>query len=334
MKVAAEMLRVLMVEDLPSDAELNQHEIRRSFPDCSFLRVETREEYLAAMASFRPDIILSDYKLPQFDGMSALKLALERLPEIPFIIITGSMNEDTAVECMKAGAWDYVIKEHVKRLGSAVQGALEAKRLRRDRRQTEEELRFKDAAIANSTNPIVITSADGTLRYVNAAWVRLHGYESSEVIGRRAYELWPEDAAAFVEALGPSGSGIVERAMKRKDGTLFVAQVSVSIVSNQAGEVAGVLISEVDITDRKRTDDRLHEQLDELHRWHEVMLGREDRVAALKREVNELCRQLGAPARYPSQEEGGGDGAGDCRATGDDRPVIGEAVAHGPGREG
>ena len=111
-----ESIRVLIVEDLPTDAELGEREIRRALVTCEFRRVETREAYLAALDEFRPALIISDYRLPHFDGMTALKLAVERCPDVPFIVLTGSMNEDTAVECMKAGAWDYVIKWHIIRL--------------------------------------------------------------------------------------------------------------------------------------------------------------------------------------------------------------------------
>jgi len=83
--------------------------------------------------------------MPQLDGLTALKLALERCPDVPFIMVTGSMNEDTAVECMKAGAWDYVIKEHVKRLGPAVRSALERQRVRLEHKQAEEKLRHSEA---------------------------------------------------------------------------------------------------------------------------------------------------------------------------------------------
>ena len=98
--------RILIVEDLPTDAELNEREVRRVLPESEFQCVECREDFLAALAEFQPDLILSDYKLPRFDGMAALQLALELVPDTPFIIITGSMNEETAVDCMKAGAWD------------------------------------------------------------------------------------------------------------------------------------------------------------------------------------------------------------------------------------
>jgi two-component sensor histidine kinase/DNA-binding response OmpR family regulator len=134
-------MNILIVEDLPSDAELCRREIEKVLPSCEFRCVESREEFLEALDSFKPDIIVSDYKLPNFDGMKALKIALERVPDTPFIIATGSMNEDTAVECMKAGAWDYVIKEHIRRLGPAVLGALEQKRIRKEKQIAEEALR-------------------------------------------------------------------------------------------------------------------------------------------------------------------------------------------------
>lgn len=98
--------RISIVEDLPTDAAPCEREVRKVLPGAAFRRVETREEYLAALEDFRPDLILSDYSLPAFDGMAALQLALERVPKTPFIILTGSMNEETAVACMKAGPGD------------------------------------------------------------------------------------------------------------------------------------------------------------------------------------------------------------------------------------
>jgi DNA-binding NtrC family response regulator len=136
-------VRVLIVEDRPEDAEFNEREVRNVLPGSVFVRVETREDFLAELGSFRPEVILSDYMMPGFDGMTALKLALERVPDVPFILVTGSMNEETAVACMKAGAWDYVIKEHIKRLGPAVINGLEQKHLRLERKRSEEELKQK-----------------------------------------------------------------------------------------------------------------------------------------------------------------------------------------------
>jgi putative nucleotidyltransferase with HDIG domain len=133
-------IRILIVEDLHTDAELCEREVRKVIPNSVFRLVETREDFLAAMELFAPDLILSDYSMPRFDGMTALTIARELAPETPFIILTGSTNEETAVACMKAGAWDYVIKEHIRRLGSAVIAALEQKRVRRERITATESL--------------------------------------------------------------------------------------------------------------------------------------------------------------------------------------------------
>lgn len=131
-------VRVLIVEDQPSDAGIAEREIKKALKECAFRRVETREDYLAALQEFRPDLIVSDYSLPGFDGLTALKFAQELMPLTPLIILTGSLNEDTAVECVKAGASNYVIKEHIKRLGQSAVHALKEKQLREDRRRAEE----------------------------------------------------------------------------------------------------------------------------------------------------------------------------------------------------
>lgn len=120
-----EKVRILLVEDFPPDAELAEIEIRQSITDSVFLTVKTKVSFLDALDNFKPDIIVSDFMMPQFDGLTALKLTLEKTPDTPFILFTGSMNEDTAVECMKLGATDYIIKEHIKRLGASVKNALE-----------------------------------------------------------------------------------------------------------------------------------------------------------------------------------------------------------------
>jgi len=134
-------LRILILEDSPGDAELMERELRKSNFVFSSRRVETREDFLQQLSDSAPDIILADYTLPLFDGVTALKLAQEMVPFTPVIIVTGSLSEETAVDCMKAGAADYVLKESLVRLGSAVKGALEKKQIKEEKRQAEEALK-------------------------------------------------------------------------------------------------------------------------------------------------------------------------------------------------
>lgn len=135
-----ETYHVLIVEDAPSDAELNERAIREVLNPCAFVRVETEEDFLKALDEFKPDLIVSDYMMPAFDGLRALKLTLQRMPLTPFIIVTDSINEDTAVDCMKAGASNYIIKKHLKQLGPAVLHAMEKKKLLAEKLNAEKEI--------------------------------------------------------------------------------------------------------------------------------------------------------------------------------------------------
>jgi len=145
-------IRILIVEDAPADAELCQREVRKALKSSLFEVVDTRQAYLAALSKFRPDLILSDYSMPDFDGMSALRLLQEHSPETPFIIVTGSVSEDVAAESMKAGAWDYIIKEHIRRLGPAVLNALEKKQTLLTKRKAEEEREAAYLALDRALN--------------------------------------------------------------------------------------------------------------------------------------------------------------------------------------
>ena len=113
-------LKILFVEDVLSDAEFIWHEIERNNIPFSKVLVDDRDNYLEYLKDFEPDLIISDYKLPQFDGMTALLLRNEKAPMVPFILVTGSTNEEVAVECLKAGADDYILKDNLSRLGPAI----------------------------------------------------------------------------------------------------------------------------------------------------------------------------------------------------------------------
>jgi putative two-component system response regulator len=148
----SETIKILIVEDVPTDAEICEREVRKALGSCRFQVVDGRQVYLKALSEFQPDLILSDYSMPGFDGMSALKLALEYAPDTPFIIVTGSVSEEVAAECMKAGAWDYIIKEHVRRLGPAVVNALDKKQTLATKRKAEDEREAAYQALDKALN--------------------------------------------------------------------------------------------------------------------------------------------------------------------------------------
>jgi PAS domain-containing protein len=132
------MLRILNLEDNPIDAELNEATLKRHWPDGHLVRVDSRDAYIAALERADMDVILSDYSMPGFDGQRALALAREKCPDIPFLFVSGTIGEEAAIEALKNGATDYVLKHRLTRLVPAVERALREMADRAERRRAEE----------------------------------------------------------------------------------------------------------------------------------------------------------------------------------------------------
>lgn len=139
-------IRVLLLEDRMTDVEMMIRELRRAGFAPEWKRVETEVNFLAELKN-APDIILSDYSMPQFNGLEAAKILRESGLNIPFILISGTVGEDVAVEAMKHGATDYLLKDRIARLGVAVEQALEQRRLREERQRADEEIRTQLAEL-------------------------------------------------------------------------------------------------------------------------------------------------------------------------------------------
>lgn len=183
-------LRVLLVEDLPTDAELAERSLRQGGLEIETRRVETREDFLAALEEFLPDIIISDYAMPAFDGMTALTLARASDSAPPFVVLTGSMNEETAVECMKAGASDYVIKEHMTRLPFAVADAIERQKSRllaaeSARKLRESEERYHSLFENSHAVMIIIDPESLTVVEANQAACDFYGWTKEALLGQK-----------------------------------------------------------------------------------------------------------------------------------------------------
>jgi len=137
---ATTAIRVLLVEDVPEEAQITSRQLRRGGLTCEVLRVEAEEAFRAALREFRPHIILSDFTLPQFSGLSALRLARELAEDVPFIFVSGTLGEEQAVEALRSGAVDYVLKGNLTRLVPAVTRALEEAAARTTRRRQESQI--------------------------------------------------------------------------------------------------------------------------------------------------------------------------------------------------
>lgn len=186
MNNSEQLIRILFAEDLPTDVELAKREIRKGGINFTFRVVDTEPEFVKQLEEFAPDIVVSDYSMPTFDGMTALKITREKSKHMPFVVLTGSMNEETAVACMKAGANDYVIKEQIKRLPFAILEALEKSKVRRERAEMEKQLlqsleEYKDL-INGMKETVWIIRTNGDLIEVNETAVKVLGYTREELL--------------------------------------------------------------------------------------------------------------------------------------------------------
>ncbi len=260
-------MRILIFEDQPLDAELIEYELERAGLRCETQRAETRDELVRSLEEFRPDLILSDYAVPHFDGMAALALARQLAPTVPFIIVTGSVNEETAVRCMHAGASDYLIKNNLARLGPAVRSALEREASRAEKLRTEDALRRSEAnlrAIFNSSpQGFVLTDPDGTIKAFNqtaAQWAtRVGGRRLSE--GSKLDELTPagelEQWRECFDLALRNRSTTREWCLRETSGAEHWYEANHIPVVDDAGGVVGVCLSLADIDERKRMEEHL-----------------------------------------------------------------------------
>jgi PAS domain S-box-containing protein len=186
-------LRILNLEDNANDAELNGAMLSARWPECELVRVETREAFIAALGEGGFDIILSDYTMPGFDGRRALALARARRPEIPFVFVSGTIGEDTAIEALKNGATDYVLKHRLMRLIPAVDRALreaedQAECQRAEESMRESEHKYRELFECLNDAAFLADAKTGKIIDSNRAAENLLGRKRAEILGHNQSE--------------------------------------------------------------------------------------------------------------------------------------------------
>ena len=196
-------VRFLLIEDLSSDVELIKRELKKLEFETEVRVVQDKTALRRELAEFRPEVVLSDYMMPRFTGMEALKIVFKYDKDLPFIIVTGSMNELTAVECMKAGAWDYVIKEKLAKLTPAILSALKKKKIVEENKSTlkalkESEQRFR--SLLESAPLAIVVHLDQKIYFANDKAIELTGAKDLEdIIGRDIMNFIHPDSVELVK---------------------------------------------------------------------------------------------------------------------------------------
>jgi PAS domain S-box-containing protein len=262
----SETLRILFVEDIPEDAEIAARELRKAGFAFVERRVDNRETFLAALEEFAPNIIVSDYSMPRFDGMRALQLAQERVPELPFIVVTGSKNEETAVQCLKAGAADYVIKSHIFRLPYALRDALEHARIRTEKEAASRALKESEEnyrTLADSGQALIWTAdAERSYTYFNKPWLEFTGRSFEQEAGDGWMDgVHPEDLtgyrAVYDAAFTARQKFSLEFRLRRADGIYRWVQNDGSPRLTGDGRFLGYIGHCLDISERKTAEQQL-----------------------------------------------------------------------------
>lgn len=265
-------VKILILEDCPSDAELVNLELREANMEFVTKRVEIKDDFLASLDSFSPDIILADYKMPQWTAIDALKLLKEKNYDLPFILVTGNQTEEIAVESMKQGAFDYIIKDSLKRLPNAVINALKNKEFEKAKFEAEEALRaeynyrkiIEDTMLAG----IQVIDLNFTQTYVNAAFCQMVGWSREELIEKiPPYIYWPiekkEELMNHIYALlrDMHLSFQFETKYQKKNGEHFDVQILSSAMKDCKGKISGWVMVVNDITEQKLKEEQIKSSL-------------------------------------------------------------------------
>jgi len=263
-EVTKRSIRVLILEDRVNDAELMVRELRRAGFIPEWERVETENDFLALLDQ-EFDIILSDYSMPRFDGLRALELLKRRGSEIPFILVSGTIGDETAVEAIKQGATDYLLKDRLSRLGRSVTQALEQSRLRRERAVAEEALRESEERFRQLAENIqevfwLTDPAKNRVLYISPAYETIWGRARAEVYASaRSWvdAVHPEDRDAVLRALTSKqmdGTYSEEYRIVRPDGSIRWIHDRAFPIRNGAGDIYRVVGVAQDITERKEAE--------------------------------------------------------------------------------
>ncbi|MCI0394527.1 MAG: PAS domain S-box protein [Chloroflexi bacterium] len=264
-------LRILMLEDVPTDAELAERMLRKNGLVFTAQRVESEAAFVRALESFAPHLILADYSLPSFDGLSALTIARRKRPDVPFILISATLGEERAIEALKLGATDYVVKQRLERLPSVVERALREVEERRERQQAEEALQESQTQltgiIGSAMDAIISVDADHKIILFNRAAERLFGYPAADMIGQALDRLIPERfRQAHQEHVQRFGqTGVTNRSMGasgnlyglRADGSEMPLETSISQIEIGGQKIYTVIVR--DITERVRAEKALRQ---------------------------------------------------------------------------
>ena len=261
-------LRILMLEDSARDAELMERMLRHGGIGFRVRKVDAENDFVEQLNEFDPDLVISDYALPSFDGMRALQFVRERSSVLPFILVSGHIGEERATDALKNGATDFVLKDRLERLVPCVRRALREVEERAEHRRLSERFRlFVEAA----PSAMVMIDPERLIEMVNGQTERMFGFSRGELLGQSIELLFPErfrahhpgPPLAYFASHGASRT-LGDLFGRRSDGSEFPVEIELNPIETDAG--TEILYVIVDITERRRIEAEKDRQRQELER--------------------------------------------------------------------
>jgi len=307
--VSNSKLNFLSIEDSEQDFEIIKELLNDEDLNFSIKRVEKEQDFIKLLETNRFDIILSDFSLPGFNAFGALKIVLEKCPETPFIVVSGSIGEETAIELIKQGAVDYVLKDKPDRLPFTVKRALEEVEETQVRKQVEDTLANEQylmkMLLDNVPDHIYFKNTESKFIRINNSQAKSFGLNSPvEAVGKSDYDFYNAEHAkqAFEDEqlIIKTGKPIIdkeEKAIRMDKSAAWVNTVKMPL-RDKTGEIIGTFGISSDITVRKLGEEAIAKRIADLEYHHSIFVKRELRMVELKKEINTLLKELGRDEEY------------------------------------
>ena len=302
-------LKILYLEDSKRDYEI----IYELLIDHGFIFdmkfVENKKDFRKMLLNEDFDIILSDFTLPDFDAFEALKLTLKIKPQIPFIVVSGSIGEEIAIELIKKGAVDYILKDRIERLPIAITRAIDEKFIKNAHQKAEQDLAQEQylmfTLMENIPDHIYFKNLKSEFLLLSKSQVISYGLENqSEVLGKTDFDFYEidhaqqafDDEQKIIETEEPL-IGIEEKT-NRKDGSeVWVSTTKMPLYSPD-GKIIGTFGISKDITELKKNEAEIAKRIADLEYYQSFVINRELKMIELKKEINDLLNELGRPKKY------------------------------------
>lgn len=249
-------IHILHLEDDPHDCVFVEAILKTDGIACQIVCVQTGDAFREKLTAAVPDLIISDYSMPSYDGLRALRHARATCANVPFIFFSGTLGEDSAVESLKEGATDYVLKQRPGRLVAAVRRALAEAAERRRREQAEEKLREQAALLDEARDAICLQDLDQRILFWNKSAERLYGWPAGQAIGRDANELLIQDAVALAACKELIGRGEWHGELQQatRSGRTLIVESRWTLIRDAAGQPKAILVINTDITEKKEME--------------------------------------------------------------------------------